>query len=103
MPSSNPTGYETYIYDHKQYPSCDEETRQHCGKLHDPKKLPPPTEDHHTSPLFMVEPSYSYATPNDVVIMGKFGPSLTLTRYVAEQLRDAFIKVCEKSYLPQSP
>lgn len=103
MPTNAPTGFETYIYDHRQYPgepwpagSPVHESRQHCGPLHDPQSLPVPECDDHTIPLIMVEPCYaSYS--NEVWIHFKRGPhSMMLPRLIAEQLRDALIKVCEK-------
>jgi hypothetical protein len=95
MPSSNPTGYETYIYDHKQYPMGDHESRQHLGKLHDVSKLPPPESDYDTGPLIMVEPSYASGS-TDVFLHFREGKSFFLPRSIAEQLRDALAKVCEK-------
>lgn len=103
MPTTNPTGYETYLYDHRQYPgepwpagSPVHESRQHAtAPLHDPKSLPKPEKDSDTSPRVMVEPCYrSYS--NDVWLYFKEGHSIWLTREMAEQLRDALIRVCEK-------
>ena len=68
MPTSNPTGYETYIYDH--------------GPLHD-------------SPRIMVEPCYE-SQSKDVWLYFRDGPGIMLPRLIAEQLRDALIKVCQK-------
>jgi hypothetical protein len=92
-----PTGYETYIYDHKMYRSSDEEHRQHCGPLHNPSNLPKPENDCQTSPLIMVEPCYAKVLDcrNDVWLYFRQGYSVMLQRQVAEQLRDALIKVCE--------
>jgi hypothetical protein len=100
MPTTHPTGYETYIYDHKQYHSVDDDDRQHQGPLHDPKKLPPPECDSHTSPFIMVEPSGAYNS-NEVWLRFQ-GHGITLPRFIAEQLRDALIKVCEKPVIPNS-
>ncbi len=94
MSSNNSTGYETYIYDHKQYPGNDIDTRLHQGVLHNPGALPPPMCNEDTSPLIMVEPSYA-SDASDVFIMCRHGVTLTLSREVAEQLRDALIKVCK--------
>jgi len=101
MPSSNPTGFETYIYDHKCFPGKRydgqefEDHRQHQGPLHDPKSLPPPENDYQTGPLIMVEPCYA-SESNDVWIHFRHGSSMMLPRIIAEQLRDALIKVCQK-------
>jgi len=95
MPSNSPTGFETYIYDHKQFPGSDEDYRQHLGKLHDPKRLPAPVNDNQTGPFIMVEPSHS-SQSNDVFILFRGLHAAVLDRYTAEQLRDALIKVCEK-------
>ena len=101
MPSLMPTSYETYIYDHRQYPTPDwngtiHESRQHANApLHDPKSLPKPERDNDSSPRVMVEPSHaSYS--NDVWLYFREGYSIMLPRLMAEQLRDALIKVCEK-------
>jgi hypothetical protein len=101
MPTSNPTGFETYIYDHRQYANPDwhkpiYEGRQHAtAPLHDPQSLPKPKCDSDSSPRIMVEPSYaSYS--NDVWLYFREGYSIMLPRLMAEQLRDALIKVCEK-------
>lgn len=96
MPSSDPTGYETYIYDHRAYPGTFEDRRSHQGPLHDPSKLPPPESDFDTGPLIMVEPSYASAS-DEVYLHFRGGPSMMLPRSVAEQLRDALVRVCKKS------
>jgi hypothetical protein len=101
MPTNAPTGYETYIYDHKQYPGTNYkgeiyENRQHANApLHDPKTLPAPEHDSHSSPRVMVEPCYA-SESNDVWLYFREGHSIMLPRLMAEQLRDALIKVCEK-------
>jgi hypothetical protein len=95
MPTDKPTGYETYIYDHKAYPRGDSEDRQYCGKAHDPAKLPPPKCDNDTTPVIMVEPCYA-SESNDVWIHFRNRSSVMLPREIAEQLRDALVKVCEK-------
>lgn len=94
MPTTDATGFETYIYDHKQHIGSNEDTRQYLGRLHDPAKLPDPKAIGDDAPLFMIEPSYATGS-TDVFIMGK-GHVLRLSRAIAEQLRDALIKVCQK-------
>ncbi len=103
MPTNAPTGFETYIYDHRQYPgepwpagSPVWEDRQHANApLHDPKSLPKPECDSDASPRIMIEPCYaSYS--NNVWLYFREGHSIMLLRLMAEQLRDALIKVCEK-------
>ena len=94
MPSLNPTGHETYIYDHRQYQNW-HESRQHLGKLHDQYKLPAPEKDGDSAPLIMVEPSYA-SDSTDVFLHFREGHSIILPRFIAEQLRDALAKVCEK-------
>lgn len=42
MPTNKPTGFETYIYDHKQYTGSDLDNRPYLSPSHDPQKLPPP-------------------------------------------------------------
>ena len=95
MPTNNPTGYETYIYDHKAYPGSDADYRQHRGPLHDPAKLPSPECDLDTAPFIMIEPCYASGS-NDIWLYFRDGKSLMLSRYLAEQLRDALIKICQK-------
>lgn len=101
MPTNAPTGFETYIYDHRQYSHPDHdgtvhEDRQHAtAPLHDPKMLPVPQNSGDTSPRVMVEPCYA-SESNDVWLYFREGYSIILTRLMAEQLRDALIKVCEK-------
>lgn len=101
MPTNAPTGYETYIYDHRQYPHPNwngiiHEDRQYAtAPLHDPKSLPKPECDRDSSPRIMVEPRYA-SESNDVWLYFREGHSIILTRLMAEQLRDALIKVCEK-------
>ncbi len=92
MPSSNPTGFETYIYSHKDIFT---ERRSYLGQLHDPEKLPLATCDYETGPLIMVEPSYAHKS-TEVFLHFRAGHSIMLDRYTAEQLRDALIKVCQK-------
>lgn len=94
MPSGNPTGKETYIYDHKQYPRTNQENRQHLGPLHNPETLPDPENDNHSSPLIMIEPSYASGS-TDVFIHFRHGQSFMLPQIIAQQLRDALIKVCQ--------
>jgi hypothetical protein len=102
MPTNNPTGYETYIYDHKSYPNSPydgkqyRDDRQHQGPLHDPSKLPDPESEGDRGPFIMVEPCYA-SESKDVFIHFRHGHSFMLPRIIAEQLRDALIKVCEKS------
>lgn len=95
MPTCTPTGFETNIYDHKQFPHSNEDTRQYLGVLHNPELLPPPKSDSDSTPLIMIEPSYASGS-NDVFIHIRYGHSFTFPRSIAEQLRDALIKVCEK-------
>jgi len=101
MPTNNPTGYETYVYDHRQYPHANYdgtiyESRQHANApLHDPKSLPKPECDNDSLPRVMVEPCYA-SRSNDVWLYFREGHSIMLPRIMAEQLRDALIKVCEK-------
>jgi hypothetical protein len=106
MPSLTPTGFETYIYDHKQYtqlafagwdnPRGDSpDTRQHLGELHNPANLPSPESDNDSGPFVMVEPSYATGS-NDVFLMFRNGHTMVLTRSMAEQLGNALIKVCKK-------
>jgi hypothetical protein len=95
MPSSNPTGYETYIYDHRAYPRSLDDHRQFRGPQHDPERLPLPEEDIDTTPLIMVEPSYATGS-DEIVLMFRYGSTMFLPRQIAEQLRDALAKVCEK-------
>lgn len=93
MPTNLPTGFETYIYSHKDYSYDD--LRQHLGKSHDPNKLPMATNAFQTSPLIMVEPCYANRS-NDIFLYFRDDVSVILNRYTAEQLRDALVKVCEK-------
>lgn len=95
MPTTNPTGYETYIYDHKQYWGTTKDTRQHQGALHDPSSLPDPEKHDDNAPFMMIEPCYA-SESNDVFIHFRNGTSMMLSRSIAEQIRDAFVKVCEK-------
>ena len=92
MPTTDPTGYETYIYDHNDGVP---DKRQFQGPLHDPTKLPKPECAEHVGPFIMVEPSYAYGS-NDVFVHFRNSPSIMLNREIAEQLRDALMKVCEK-------
>lgn len=95
MPSNIPSGYETYIYDHKQFPSGDDETRPHIGKLHDVSKLPPPESAYDTSPLIMVEPDYASGSTDIFLHFREGNHSFFLPRLFAEQLRDALSKICD--------
>ena len=95
MPAYPATGYETYIYDHRAYPGCLNDRREHRGPLHDPSKLPPPENDSDTTPLIMVEPSYASGS-DDVFLFFRGGNIVTLPRFIVEQLRDALEKVCKK-------
>lgn len=101
MPTNNPTGYETYIYDHKSHPNSAydgkqfQDDRQYQGPLHDPSKLPDPESDNDRIPLVMVEPCYA-SESKDVWLYFRQGHSIMLPRLIAEQLRDALIKVCGK-------
>jgi len=95
MPTTNPTGYETYIYTHRQYTIGIEDNRQYRGKLHEPKDLPKPEKFGDDSPYIMIEPSYAFNS-DDVFIMIKGGTTLKLSRIIAEQLRDALERVCQK-------
>ena len=95
MPTISPTGYETYIYDHREFPGVPDDPRQFQGPLHDPVNLPPPECDLHRSPLIMIEPSGATGS-DEVWIHFRIGPSMMLPRLIAEQLRDALVKVCEK-------
>ncbi len=101
MPTNAPTGFETYVYDHCQYPGEPHngvvwEDRQYANALlHDPKSLPKPECNNDTLPCIMVEPCYA-SHSNDVWLYFREGHSIMLTRAMAEQLRDALIKVCQK-------
>jgi len=95
MPTPNPTGFETYIYDHKAFPNSDDDYREHRPASHDNSKLPPPTCDQHTAPLIMVEPCYAHNS-KDIFLHFRGITSMNLSRRIAEQLRDALILVCQQ-------
>ncbi len=72
MPTTHPTGFETYIHD-----------------------LPQPKNDEDTGLLIMVEPSYASGSDDVYVFVSGVGGK-TMSREIAEQFRDALIKVCSK-------
>lgn len=94
MPSSNPSGYETNIYSHRDEGMW-EENRSHRAPSYDANKLPIASSAYERGPLIMVEPSYATKS-NGVWLHIRGHGSFSIDRYTAEQLRDALIKVCQK-------
>ena len=92
MPTNIPTGFETYIYDHKQFFS-NYDDRQYNRS--DPKKLPFPEKHQDNFPFIMIEPCYASGS-NNVWVHFRDEYSTLLSRDIAEQLRDALIRACQK-------
>lgn len=92
MPTSHPTGFETYVYSHQWggYPHP-----QHIAENFDKTRLPKAESEDQVYPVIMVEPSYA-TNDDDIFLMFSGGLTKKLPRYCAEQLRDALIKVCQK-------